>query len=451
MRLGPIELPSHALHAGVRLAFGRFPGLREVALRALQPVYRVALFPFRRAQGQGVPSEQDELLRNTAAYNDAAERYYANCSDPTFLLNKPFSEPSLFAKHLIDVGNLVAGARLEPGDTVMEFGAGTCWLSHFLNRFGCTTISVDVSPSALNLGRRVFNSDPTTNWGLHPQFLHYDGRVIPLGDESCDRIVINDAFHHLPNQRELLFEMYRVLRPDGIVAMSEPGRGHASAPISVAESAQTGVLENELVLEDVATLAERVGFSAVTVLAASPSLRYEVPAKDLGKFMGGRGFARYWKALCSGMDRHHYLLMYKGCAEPTTVRPGELNPRICVVSPEGKVSISADDRVAVTVNLANLGDTVWLGRGLGEAAAGWTRLGAHLYRSGSPRALVDYDWCRAELGQNVGPGESVAVTVELPAIRRPGNYVVELDLVIEGALWFADRGTRTAELPVTVR
>ncbi|MDA1094355.1 MAG: GH92 family glycosyl hydrolase [Acidobacteria bacterium] len=101
MRLGPIELPSHALHAGVRLAFGRFPGVREVALRALQPVYLVALFPFRRVQGQGVPSEQDDLLRNTAAYNDAAERYYANCSDPTFLLNKPFSEPSLFAKHLI--------------------------------------------------------------------------------------------------------------------------------------------------------------------------------------------------------------------------------------------------------------------------------------------------------------------------------------------------------------
>ena len=64
--------------------------------------------------------------------------------------------------------------------------------------------------------------------------------------------------------------MLRLLAADGIVAMSEPGEGHGVAATSLTESANTGVLENELVIEDVATLAEAVGFTAANVLATSP-------------------------------------------------------------------------------------------------------------------------------------------------------------------------------------
>jgi ubiquinone/menaquinone biosynthesis C-methylase UbiE len=61
-------------------------------------------------------------------------------------------------------------------------------------------------------------------------FLPYDGQTLPVADASVDRIVLYDAFHHIPNQERLLREMRRVLRPDGIVAMSEPGRGHSTSP-----------------------------------------------------------------------------------------------------------------------------------------------------------------------------------------------------------------------------
>ena len=82
---------------------------------------------------------------------------------------------------------------------------------------------MDVSGSGLALGRRLFESDPRTNRSLEPRFLTYDGHTFPLGDATCDRVVVYDAFHHVPNQREILAEMHRVLRPDGVVAMSEPG------------------------------------------------------------------------------------------------------------------------------------------------------------------------------------------------------------------------------------
>jgi SAM-dependent methyltransferase len=444
------DLPSRVIQTRLREAFGRFPVLRRVALRVLEPAYRVALFPFRRAQGRGEPTEQATLVDQTEDYNLAAERYFVEFENPEFLLGKPFSEPSLFSKHLIDVGVLVDGARLQPGDTVVEIGAGSGWLSHFLNRFGCRTIAVDISPTALDFGRTLFERDPQTNWSLDPQFLAYDGHTIPLADAVCDRIIVSDAFHHIPNQRELLQEMHRLLRPDGVVAMSEPGRGHGTAPISVAETEQTGVLENELVIEDVASLAESVGFTAVTLLAASPTIRHEFPARDLGRFMGGKGFARYWKALCSGLDRHHYIVMYKGRTQPTTERPAELNPRIQVLAGPATVSARVGAGIPVVVSVANLGDTVWLHRGVGDPARGWTRLGGHLFEVGATRRLVDHDWCRESLAVDIGPGDSRVLRFDLPPLDRAGQFLVEFDLVIEGALWFASGGTCTAVLRIDV-
>ena len=78
--------------------------------------------------------------------------------------------------------------------------------------------------------------------------------------------------------------MHRVLNADGVVAMSEPGQGHAASPTSIAETAATGVLENELVIEDIAALAEAVGFREVNVLAEGPTRRYEIPVRDIGSF-----------------------------------------------------------------------------------------------------------------------------------------------------------------------
>ena len=273
-------------------AFKRRPGLRRAVHATWEPIFRFALLPFRLPRGRGSAVEQRDLVRRTEEYNQAAERYYAEYPDPQYLLDKPFSDTPDFAAHMIAVGNLVAGARLRPGDTVVEFGAGSCWLSHFLNRYGCRTISVDVSKTALAAGRRLFERDPRTNWSLDPQFLPYDGHTLPLDDGACDRVVVYDAFHHVPNQREVLSEMYRVLAPDGVAAMSEPGKGHASSPTSIAETAGTGVLENELVIEDVGALAEDVGFGAVNVLAEGPARRYEIPVRELGRFKGGQGVSQ---------------------------------------------------------------------------------------------------------------------------------------------------------------
>lgn len=435
------------MRRGAQPLLDRAPWLKSFALDAVDVAARGLLWPFRL----GRPSDReaaDRLIESqTESLNRAAEQYFATYAATDHLLDKPFSEAESCARRLVDAGVLMDGLRLEPGDTVLELGAGTCWLSHFLNRFGCPTISVDVSSTALALGRRVFESDQRTRWELKPQFLVYDGRSLPMPDASVDRIVICDAYHHIPNPGVILREMRRVLRSDGIVAMSEPGRGHAESASSVAESATTGVLENELVLENVADLARQSGFAAARVIVAPERALLEVDAHELRAFMGGRGFARYWRDLRAELDGHHFILLFAGNPQPTTARPRRLKARIRQVGGQSPTQIAANASGRLTLALDNLGDTRWLAT---EGTRGWTRIGAHLSRADASRTPIDPDWLRVPLPHDIEPESRVRVDVTLPPIAEPGDYIVTFDLVIEGMAWFADRGSMPLDARVTI-
>lgn len=460
-----IQWIRHALHP----AFRRAPGLRSLALGMIDGLSRPLLWPFRLSRPHSDPSAAAWLASQADGFNESAERYYSAHADSAQLLDKPFSEPAALARRLIDMGVLIDALRLEPGDTVMELGAGTCWLSQLLNRFGCRTIAVDVSPTALALGRQLFDRDPRTNWSLDPQFLPYDGRVLPVADASIDRLVLYDAYHHLPNPAPLMREMRRVLTADGIVAMSEPGRGHAASAPSVAEAGATGVLENELVLEDIAELALASGFSGARVVVAGRPPLFEVDAALLRPFMGGRGFSRYWKQLCASLDGHHYLLLFAGEPEPTTRRPRLLRAELRVAS-AGALTVPRGDAKRVLLDVHNAGDTRWIAA---DGVPGWTRLGAHLYRHAEQRAtnagatdragpsetkgtgptsleLIDFDWLRVALPGDLLPGQRIRVGATLPVIDRAGTYLAVFDPVIEGRLWFAERGSTPGEVSWTV-
>jgi SAM-dependent methyltransferase len=360
------------------------------------------------------------------------------------LLRKPFSEPSAMSRRLIDLGVILDGLRLVPGDLVLELGAGSCWVSHFLNKFGCRTISVDVSQTALDIGRTLFERDSTTDWSLEPAFRRYDGRTLPVSTGSVDAIVLYDVFHHLPNPEEVLRELRRVLREGGIVAMSEPGRGHAESAPSRAEATSTGVLESELVLEDIAAMARHCGFNAVRTVLASNTPVMEIDAAAIRRFMGGQGFSRYWTEFCASLDSHYYVLLFAGDATPTTRRPKHLKAIIDTSGGDTPVLARPSEPIALRLTLRNVGDTVWLAA---PDMPGWTRIGAHLYRTDPDHRLIDFEWFRGALPSDVQPGQDVEVHIELPALIDAGSYVIAFDLVVEGLTWFADRESSIRHVP----
>ena len=435
------------IRRAVQPLFRTAPRLRSLALAGLEAAARPALLPFRLGRPPSNRAAAVSLEAQTDAFNRAAEAYFAAYSNPEHLLGKPFSEPESLSRRLIDLGVLLHGLRLRPGHVVLDLGAGSCWVSLLLNRFGCRTIAVDVSPTALAIGRTMFERDPQTNWSLEPAFIPYDGRTLPVADASVDRAVLYDAFHHIPNPTRLLRELRRVLKPDGIVAMSEPGRGHSTSPPSVAETAGTGVLEQELVLEDIADSAIAAGFAAAHVIADTQAPLLEIDARHLRAFMGGRGFARYWRNLCAELDGHHYILLFAGDPRPTTAAPRRLQAVITLTGSRRGLTMRAGEPLVLSLDLYNAGDTTWLHR---TNEPGWTRIGAHLHRADRERTLVDHDWLRAALPREVPPERGARVELDLPPIKEAGDYLLVFDLVIEGSAWFAERGSLTLDVPCRV-
>ena len=57
-----------------------------------------------------------------------------------------------------------------------------------------------------------------------------------------------------------------------------------------------------MIIEDLAALAEAVGFRTTNVIAAGMTMPYEIPARQIGRFIAGSGQGFY------GCFRHQLLL-----------------------------------------------------------------------------------------------------------------------------------------------
>lgn len=212
--------------------------------------------------------QPDEMIGrfSLAEHLQFADAYFAGREGHHYLYQKPFYHPRDCAPSLSNLGQLFAGARLDAGMRVMDFAAGSCWLSRILVQLGCTVISCDVSATALDIGKELFRKYPpiAENY-IAPEFCVFDGVRLPFADGFFDRIVVNDAFHHVSNAGAVLAEFFRILKSDGIVAMSEPGRFHSGTEESQFEMKTFNVIENDFVLEDVWTLALEAGFLDIRV------------------------------------------------------------------------------------------------------------------------------------------------------------------------------------------
>jgi len=389
---------------------------------------------------------EEQILNNTDKYNNAAEAYFQKLRDAQYLRQKPFYNVRDGYIEQIRFAVLNYCLNISLADTVLDFGAGTCWASALLNKMGIKTISLDVSGTALEIGKEVFSMDKRQRMDLNPQFLTYDGHRIPLEDGSVDRIVCLSAFHHIPNQQEILTEIYRVLKEGGKVGLSEPfsfepGPLHSQNKDSIRETETYGVLENDIYLYDFQQKTEAVGFTNCFLMPFMELDNTKFTLDEYHSFLRNRD-ASPTEKIHSLITHAPLIMLEKGEERADSRHPRILRAGIKIR--EFVRGVKAGSTVVVRAEVENIGDTLWLSRP--EADICRVSLGVRINRNNE---MIEFAG-RGLLARDIAPGEECEITLAFTAPEEKGRYVLEFDMVNELSCWFKDVGSEplTMELEV---
>ena len=106
--------------------------------------------------------------------------------------------------------------NLKPNHNLLDLGGGTGRVSHHFTGLGATVIVCDINPSMLKQAR--------CKKGLIP--IQADAARLPLPPDSVDAVLVVDALHHFFQPRQIMREMWRVLKPGGRLLIEEQDIDH---------------------------------------------------------------------------------------------------------------------------------------------------------------------------------------------------------------------------------
>lgn len=382
---------------------------------------------------------------------ETADNYYQNVTDTNSLKGKPFTNARDTPGIMIRLGYLLSGLQLTKGLTVLDFGAGTCWLSKIISQMGCKSISLDPSQTALEIGKEMFKEAPVFGeLFAEPEFLKFDGKKIPLPDSSIDRIISFDAFHHVPNPEEVMTEFARVLKDGGIIGFSEPVGDHSVTPDSQHEMEAYDVLENDINLDAMLEHAESIGFTDVA-FKVHPSQEFWVTKGERDLMHADRPkrwskrFRRINTEVHFVLNNEAIFLLQKGNLVIDSRFYQSLAAKLTVDSSDLSFSSPADQELKINVTAKNTGKGPWIFEN--QQDLGVVKLGVHLFDAEND--MIDFDYYRLPITSIVEAGDSYQFEASIP-MPKPGEYLIEFDLVAEGVSWFQRCGMETTTAKLTV-
>jgi SAM-dependent methyltransferase len=394
----------------------------------------------------------------------AEKEYLARTGSSEWERVKPFSQLGsdtlVESAHLLhDFAAAMLALRPTPDDLILDLGAGGCWCSDLLRKLNRRSVAVDISWDMLRTGRS--RPEGTTLLAAVGDMEH-----LPFRSGLFDKAVCLNAIHHVPDMRAALAEIARVLNNDGIALFSEPGKGHADAPISTAAVRDFGVLEQEVLIPDFIGACRGAGFRDVRL----KPLSYSVPEFDLtleqwrawskvaaskrpvralakmrlaiAEFLGlgkqGPLFEQSFgmtivRLLRGAMEAHPVIVAAK------TQRPLQdaMPYAAVIVVQEAPQSAMAGRSLRCRLRVSNSGTAHW--RASSPRGIGHVTLGVQLLDN--EQRLLTRDHYRVALPHDVGPGESVTLIFDCPAPAAHGRYHLKFDLVAEGVTWFEAAGS----------
>jgi SAM-dependent methyltransferase len=115
--------------------------------------------------------------------------------------------------------------KIAEGDVVLDLGCGEGRhaISTYAEGKAVVSIGVDLSLKDLRTTQQRF----TEFSAIHHQEKHFALSVasalqLPFADHSIDKIICSEVLEHIPDYQQAIAEIYRVLKPGGLLALSVP-------------------------------------------------------------------------------------------------------------------------------------------------------------------------------------------------------------------------------------
>jgi SAM-dependent methyltransferase len=328
---------------------------------------------------------------------------------------------------------------------VLEFGAGTGWLSRFFTQLGCRAVLLDVSQTALNIARELYARVPVVGAHPAPAFLLFDGATIDLPDASVDRVVCFHAFHHAPNPERVIAEFGRVLKPGGLAVFAEPGPRHSRTPQSQYEMRTYHVVENDVDVHALWPTARTAGFAAIE-LSVFHGKPFRVSLDRYEDLLRGGPEAQVWTDSTREFLRNVRMFTLTKAGEDA-IDSRTASALSCVVVAAVPAQAKAGEPIPLEVTITNSGTAVWLPAGTDP---GGVNLGVQVLDAAGQLFRTDVlTTPLAPAGARVAPGQTCRVSTVIAPLAA-GRYELVVDAVAARVTWFSQRGSTPARVTIDI-
>jgi ubiquinone/menaquinone biosynthesis C-methylase UbiE len=211
---------------GLPVVFGRLATRRRastlqrfVGVTGLLGVWSAVYAEYRR-KGLAQTAHERELL--ATATLEAYSRHY-NEQVPT--IEEEFEIWGAYHQHRHEMRyDIVADEvrrRLPAGGRVLDIGCGSALVADRILDVDATYVGFDYGGHHIEYAAKKMRSleeDPATR--LHSVFARGDGQRMPFADASVDVVVLSEVIEHLLQPELAVWEIARVLKPNGFFIMT---------------------------------------------------------------------------------------------------------------------------------------------------------------------------------------------------------------------------------------